>query len=180
MSMQSPTQNFSRRVAYQPSWRQQTATGEVAVLPYSRGPRVDEPTGHLVVADAASGEVVDARSLAALIGNLAPLLDDLEDHFREAPKPVMIAVETSLAGAIRICLELLPQWGAPEFALDPDLEVSLEWYGRHGASISVSVAPEGRTVYAARTPDGTYTSGTFSTMSRAFSGLPRVLKEVLE
>lgn len=180
MDIAIPRQFWSQRPTKPAPLRRNASTGDGAVQKLPTPRLADEPTGSSLATGLVTHERAHGEAMRRLLINLDPLLQDLADHADSVPDSVKSVAIGSLANALRLTLELLPRWGAPEFALDPDFEVSVEWFGRADARVSVSVAPDGHAVYAAQSPDRTVTSGTFSTMSRAFSELPRVLKEVLE
>ncbi|KLD62498.1 hypothetical protein [Dyella japonica] len=73
-------------------------------------------------------------------------LDALQDEVRSG---ITDNVEQETVGVGRLFLLALPNWvPTPEVAVDPDGEISFDWFGKRGKNFSVSIRFDGRLSFA--------------------------------
>ena len=103
----------------------------------------------------AIGDVVRSAELSeALFGRKADLLSLLTDLAAQHSQPGWDGADASTidptarsraAAFVRAIPDYLP---LPEFALDPDGAISLDWVSGRGRSLSIRVGPENRLAFA--------------------------------
>jgi len=119
------------------------------------------------------------RSIPKLLGGLLKVFAECSTQDWDGYGAKAISTEI-IDKALAYATSLPPDLPMPEFCPEPDGEIALEWFGRNGATISISIGEANQVSYSAIFPDNNCVNGTENYKSFTREMLESYIRRTIE